>query len=91
VNRRGFLTRSGLALGALIVGDEALALAERLTHRKVWALGAVSQPWHGLGLQFDAIGQDAKVVPIQLNARFSFRLTPPGYRHIVDALQMRTT
>jgi len=37
VNRRGFLTRSGLALGALIVGDEVLETLDRLTHRKVWA------------------------------------------------------
>lgn len=37
MNRRGFLTRSGLALGALIVGDEVLETLDRLTHRKVWA------------------------------------------------------
>lgn len=37
MNRRNFLTRSGLALGALIVGDEVLEMAERLAHRKVWA------------------------------------------------------
>lgn len=36
MNRRGFLTRSGLALGALIVGDEVLETLDRLTHRKVW-------------------------------------------------------
>ena len=32
MNRRGFLTRSGLALGALVVGDEALEAFARLTH-----------------------------------------------------------
>lgn len=32
MNRRNFLTRSGLALGALIVGDVALEELERLTH-----------------------------------------------------------
>ena len=44
MNRRNFLTRSGLALGALIVGDEVLETLDRLTHRKVWALGAIPQP-----------------------------------------------
>ncbi len=37
MNRRNFLTRSGLALGALLVGDEVLEAMDRLTHRKVWA------------------------------------------------------
>lgn len=32
LNRRGFLTRSGLALGALVVGDEVLEAFARLTH-----------------------------------------------------------
>jgi hypothetical protein len=41
MNRRNFLTRSGLALGALIVGDEVLEMLDRLTHRKVYALGGV--------------------------------------------------
>lgn len=36
MKRRDFLTRSGLALGALIVGDAALEAAERLAHKKVW-------------------------------------------------------
>lgn len=31
-SRRSFLTRSGLALGALIVGDQALEAFARLTH-----------------------------------------------------------
>lgn len=44
MNRRGFLTRSGLALGALIVGDEVLETLDRLTHRKVWALGGIPEP-----------------------------------------------
>ena len=40
--RRDFLRRSSLALaGGLIVGDAALELLDRLTHRKVWALGAM--------------------------------------------------
>lgn len=38
-NRRNFLTRSGLALGALIVGDAALEAMERLTHKRIFALG----------------------------------------------------
>lgn len=41
MNRRGFLTQSGLALGALLVGDAALEAMDRLAHRKVWALGGV--------------------------------------------------
>jgi hypothetical protein len=44
MNRRNFLTRSGLALGALIVGDEVLEMLDRLTHRKVYALGGVPRP-----------------------------------------------
>jgi hypothetical protein len=44
MNRRNFLTRSGLALGALIVGDEVLETLDRLTHRKVYALGGVPKP-----------------------------------------------
>jgi hypothetical protein len=41
MNRRSFLTRSGLALGALVVGDEVLEAMERLTHRKVFPSAAV--------------------------------------------------
>jgi hypothetical protein len=41
MDRRSFLTRSGLTLGALIVGDEVLEAMDRLTHRKMFALGAI--------------------------------------------------
>lgn len=42
LSRRDFIRRTSLALaGGLIVGDQALELLERLTHRKVWALGAM--------------------------------------------------
>lgn len=38
--RRDFLRRTSLAIaGGLVVGDAALELFERLTHKKVWALG----------------------------------------------------
>ena len=38
--RRAFLRRSAIALvGGLLLGDAALDAFERLTHRKVWALG----------------------------------------------------
>lgn len=38
--RRSFLSRIALAATALVIGDEALEAFERLTHRKVFALGA---------------------------------------------------
>lgn len=42
MNRRHFLTRSGLALGALIVGDEAIEALARLTHvRKTFPSASV--------------------------------------------------
>ena len=42
MDRRAFLRSTSLALaGGLVVGDAAMELYERLTHRKVWALGAV--------------------------------------------------
>lgn len=44
-DRRTFLTKSGLALGALIVGDEVLEVLDRLTHRKVFALGGLPIAW----------------------------------------------
>ena len=38
LSRRDFLRRTSLAVaGGLIVGDAALELFDRLTHRKVWA------------------------------------------------------
>ncbi len=44
MNRRTFLTRSGLALGALIVGDEALEQLARLTHvRKAFPSAGVAR------------------------------------------------
>ena len=42
LSRRAFLTRSTLAVGGLLVGDAALEAFERLTHRKVFALGGLS-------------------------------------------------
>ena len=45
MNRRSFLTRSGLALGALIVGDEVLEAMERLTHtRTSFPSAAIHRP-----------------------------------------------
>lgn len=42
MDRRQFLRRSGLAVaGGLVAGNAALELFERLTHRKVWALGGL--------------------------------------------------
>lgn len=41
MDRRSFLRRSTIALaGGLVLGDAALEAFERLTHRKVFALGA---------------------------------------------------
>lgn len=74
-SRRAFLTRSGLALGALIVGDEMLEALDRLTHRKVFALGGMPQSTlpHGL---FDVTHS---VSVHRLNTRplqWNFRITP---------------
>lgn len=42
MDRRNFLRRATLAaVGSLLVGDAALEAFERLTHRKVFALGAI--------------------------------------------------
>jgi hypothetical protein len=44
LDRRSFLRRTSIALaGGLLVGDEALALFERLTHQKVFALGGLPE------------------------------------------------
>lgn len=40
MNRRDWLKRTSLALaGGLVLGDAAMEAYERLTHKKVWALG----------------------------------------------------
>lgn len=42
LSRRSFLTKSSIAIaGTLLVGDAALEAFERLTHRKVFALGGL--------------------------------------------------
>lgn len=42
MNRRLFLRRAGIAtVGGLVTGNAALEMFERLTHRKVWALGGM--------------------------------------------------
>lgn len=52
--RRDFLRRTSLALaGGLIVGDQAIELFERLSHRKVFALGGL--PWTGQPVYFDQV------------------------------------
>lgn len=44
MDRRSFLRRSTLALaGGLLVGDAALEAFDRLTHRKVFALGGLPE------------------------------------------------
>ena len=45
MDRRLFLRRTALALPALVVGDAALEAFERLTHRKVFALGGVDSAY----------------------------------------------
>lgn len=42
MDRRAFFRRTSLALPALLVGDAALEAFERLTHRKVFALGGLA-------------------------------------------------
>jgi hypothetical protein len=40
MNRRDWLTKTSLALaGGLVLGNEAMEVYERLSHRKVWAMG----------------------------------------------------
>lgn len=44
LDRRAFLRRGSIALaGSLLVGDAALEAFERLTHRKVFALGGMPE------------------------------------------------
>lgn len=44
MDRRAFLRRSSIALaGGLVLGDAALEAFERLTHRKVFALGGLPE------------------------------------------------
>lgn len=47
-SRRSFLRTLGLASGAVLVGDEVLSAFERLTHRKVFALGGLPDPYQSL-------------------------------------------
>lgn len=52
--RREFLRKSSIVLAtSLIVGDEALEAFERLTHRKVWALGGLPPKLWGDGIHDD--------------------------------------
>ena len=66
MDRRSFLRRASLALPALLVGDAALEAFERLSHRKVFALGGLpNQPWHGLGYYFDDPNTITPLAPIR--------------------------
>lgn len=44
MDRRAFLQRGSLAAGGLLLGVSAIDEYERLTHRKVWALGGLPSP-----------------------------------------------
>lgn len=46
MNRRSFLSRLALGTTGLLVGDAALEAFERLTHRKVFALGGLPPVTH---------------------------------------------
>lgn len=50
VNRRDWLTKTSLALaGGLVLGNEVMEQYERLTHKRIWALGGLngwSVRWH---------------------------------------------
>ena len=57
LSRRDFLRRGSIALaGGLLVGDAALEAFERLTHRKVFALGE-QKKWRGRGVYLQ-VAQD---------------------------------
>jgi hypothetical protein len=59
LDRRQWLTRTSLAIaGGLLLGNEAMEMYEKLTHKKVWAMGAMPRrfeiyagfpPWPVLG------------------------------------------
>lgn len=68
MNRRGFLTRSGLALGALIVGDEVLEHLARLTHvRKSFPSAAVRSPWRFARVDVNATGSLSPTATLMLS------------------------
>lgn len=79
--RREFLRRTSLALaGGLLLGDAALELFDRLTHRKVWAGADLTSPlsYYGPGFRVGdyvaVIDSDARLVS---NARYTVRSVNP--------------
>ena len=72
MDRRSFLRRSTIALaGGLLVGDAAIEAFDRLTHRKVFALGGVPESPLGLS-EFERM------------TLLRTRMMPPGWMVYVD-------
>ena len=75
LTRRSFLRRTSLALPALLVGDAALEAFERLTHRKVFALGDIPLR----GTYYNRLAPPGmEYFPVQMNARYSFTMRRPS-------------
>jgi hypothetical protein len=68
MDRRSFLRRTSLALaGGLVLGNEAMEMYERLTHKKVWAMGRMPGPlptiqWNGLTQTWVEVWQNDRVL-----------------------------
>lgn len=80
MNRRDWLKRTSLALaGGLVLGDAAMEAYERLTHRKVFALGGVPD--------YETVYVDGRRVDV-----FRSRKVPSGRLYVTGDLfrRMRT-
>jgi hypothetical protein len=88
MNRRGFLTRSGLALGALIVGDEILETLDRLTHvRKSFpsaAVNALPTDWRFVRVVGDIDVSSSCLVTLQGSCFANGPWTPIETQPMVD-------
>ena len=77
MDRRQWLTRTSLAIaGGLLLGNEAMEMYEKLTHKKVWAMGGMK---HGPRMvivreECSVFGKSLMEEMVLMQNRF----TPPG-------------
>lgn len=86
MNRRDWLKRTSLALaGGLVLGDEVMEQYERLTHKRIWALGG--------GLEHETVVVDGREIRVfksrKVYGGFSVvprsRLSPPNIVYLTHA------